>query len=384
METLGLSSSTPIPRSRLRELFWPIIDSDVAARTAARNAMYACLVIGVLNLVLPMVGGGNRLSAILTCSFYIFAAFGIRSFSWVAAISALGIFGLGLIISTVTLGVFVGVVGFIFFGLLIGGVRAVSFASRWRKDHPGEDIRDEPLDGLGPLERFFARLPLAFWPWARPLFVAYLALYALLLIALVNSAVFVGIIRADSISMEPGISYGDDVIALKAWVMGPLQRGDLVVFRVPHARLRYEVSRIVGVPGDRVRLRDKQLILDGRVVNEPYVEHIADERDEYRDNFPSGIDTFPGMDMMKANIRGGEIVVPGGFYFTLDDSRDNAVDGRYIGFIPRDCVIGRPMWVSGAKRGFRVLPRIRLGNRPGAAPHTQGRGPTPTTVRASR
>ena len=164
METLGLSPSTPKPRGRLRELFWPIIDSDVSARTAAQNAMYACLAIGMLNFLL-LFATGQRLDALLTGFFYVFAAFGIRSFSWIAALSALGIYGIGLIVSAFTLGVFVGVVGFIVFGLLIGGVRAVSFASRWKADHPDEDIRNEPLDGLSAMQRFFARLPLAFWPW---------------------------------------------------------------------------------------------------------------------------------------------------------------------------------------------------------------------------
>jgi signal peptidase I len=353
----------------VRELFWPTIDSDVAARTAAQNAMYVCLAIGVLNLLLPMAFGGNRLAAILTCLFYVFAAFGIRSFSWIAAVSALGIYGLGLIVSAFTLGLFAGVVGFIFFGLLIGGVRAVSFASRWRADHPDEDIRKEPLDGLGPAQRFFARLPLAFWPWARPLFVAYLALYALLLVVMINSVLFLRAVPVTSASMEPAIMYRERVIVLKSWVMGPLHRGDLVVFRMLHSRTLYEVSRIAGAPGDRLRLRGAQLILNGRPLAEPYARRMATDVNEYRDNFPLGMgdvsDAVLDTDAiapLKANIRNGEFVVPGGCYFVLGDNRDYSFDSRYIGPLPENDITGRPILVSGAKRGLRSLPRIRIGD----------------------
>jgi signal peptidase I len=256
--------------------------------------------------------------------------------------------------------VFVGVVGFIVFGLLIGGVRAVSFASRWKADHPDEDIRNEPLDGLSAMQRFFARLPLAFWPWARPLFVAYLALYALLLVVLINSTVFLRVVRIDSDGMEPGIGYGEQTIVLKAWVMGPLQRGDLALFRMPQGRSRYEITRIIGIPGDRVRLRDKQLILNGHATAEPYAEHTADYPDEYRDNFPAGIGELQGLSRMKANVHNEELVVPPGFYFVLGDNRDFSYDSRYIGLIPANDIAGRPIFISGPKRGFRAIPRIHI------------------------
>jgi len=339
-----------------------VIDSDVSARTAAQNAMYVCFAIAAFNGMV-LFATGQRLDAVLTVCFYLFAAFGIRSFSWIASLSALGIYGVGLIISTFTLGLFVGVVGFIFFGLLIGGVRAVSFASWWRSDHPTEDIRKEPLDGLSPLQRFFARLPVAFWPWARPFFIAYLALYALLIIALLNSGVFVRVLRTNSEGMQPGILRGEQVIALKRWVMGPVQRGDVVIFRMPRPRSMFDVKRVIGIPGDRLHFHDRKLILNGRAVPEPYAVHAAGFVDEYGDNFPARFSDLPYSDAinaLKANVRSGELIVPPGLYFVLGDNRDFSFDSRYIGLIPVRDITGRAVFVSGPNRGFRTVPRIRI------------------------
>jgi signal peptidase I len=324
--------------------------------------MYVCFTVAVLN-GLVLLATGQRLDAILTVCFYLFAAFGIRSFSWTASLSALGIYGVGLIISTFTLGLFVGVVGFIFFGLLIGGVRAVSFASRWKVDHPGEDIRNEPLDGLSASQRFFARLPVAFWPWARPFFVAYLALYALLIIVLINSGVFVRVLRTNSEGMQPGIMRGEQVIALKQWVMGPVQRGDVVIFRTPRPRSMFDVKRVIGIPGDRLHFHDRKLILNGDTVAEPYAVHAPGFVDEYGDNFPTRFSDLPYSDAinaLKKNVQNGELIVAPGFYFVLGDNRDFSFDSRYIGLIPADDITGRVIFVSAPDRGFRVVSRIRI------------------------
>jgi len=369
VETLGLSPSTPKPRGRLRELFWPIIDSDVSARTAAQNAMYVCFVIGVANLS-PMLMSGGWLAPVLTCLFFVFAGFGIRSFSWTAALSTLFLYGLGIIFSIVSSGAFFGFIAIILLGLLIGGVRAVSFASRWRTEHPGEDIRREPLDGLSRWQRFFARLPLVFWPWARPLFVAYLALYALLAIVLVNFTLFFRPMSLPTSSMEPTIFQGEQVIVLRSWLMGPVHRGDIVVFPAPWNSSENYIKRIVGLPGDRLHLHNKQVILNGHPLDEPYVEHIAVGANEYRDNFPAGpdetLENAPDPDaaraMLDKDVRDGELIVPRGRYFVLGDNRDNSLDSRYIGLIPENSIVARPAFANGSARGFRSIPRIRIGN----------------------
>ena len=66
-----------------------------------------------------------------------------------------------------------------------------------------------------------------------------------------------------------------------------VKRGDIIVFRYPVEIQQTFVKRCIGVPGDRIKLVDKQLILNGHAVNEPYVYHKTEYIDSYRDNFPS-------------------------------------------------------------------------------------------------
>jgi len=366
VETLGLSSSTPKPRGRLLELFWPVIDSDVAARTAAQNAMYACAAIGLFSLLLIPLSG-NVVGAVASCLFYLFAAAGIRSFSRIAAWSAFAIYGIDLILSLFISGAF-GLPGIvvrvIVTALLVNGIRAQNFASRWKKEHPGEDIRREPLDGLTATQRFYARLPVVFWPWARPLFVACLALYALLLIVVVNAGPFVRVMTVPISAMEPTIHTGDTIVVLRRWVMGPVRRGDIAIYRMPFTR-ETSVKRIVAVGGDHLRLSNGQLFLDGRAVKEPYALHISPAPNEYRDNFPAGQPEFvPYPDALKqirGDVHNGELVVPPGRYFLLGDNRDNSLDSRYVGCVSDNDIVGRPFYVSNSKAGARMLPRVRIG-----------------------
>jgi signal peptidase I len=66
-----------------------------------------------------------------------------------------------------------------------------------------------------------------------------------------------------------------------------VRRGDIIVFRYPMDIKEDYVKRAIGVPGDHIRLVNKQLILNGHAVNEPYVQHIFPYIDQYRDNFPA-------------------------------------------------------------------------------------------------
>jgi signal peptidase I len=110
------------------------------------------------------------------------------------------------------------------------------------------------------------------------------------------------------------------------------------------------VKRAAGVPGDRIRIVDKRLWVNGKPVDEPYVQHELAFSD-YGDNFPPPADFqfFPGdvtpagREMLKS-VRGGELVVPEGAYFALGDNRDFSLDSRYWGFVPRENIIGKP-WI---------------------------------------
>jgi len=124
------------------------------------------------------------------------------------------------------------------------------------------------------------------------------------------------------------------------------KRGDIIVFRYPVDIKQTFVKRCIGVPGDHIRLVNKQLILNGHPVTEPYVYHKSDLIDSYRDNFPSEPNTYmadPANDMLLNHTVNGEVVVPPGFYFAMGDNRDSSLDSRYWGFVPRGNIIGKPV-----------------------------------------
>jgi len=130
------------------------------------------------------------------------------------------------------------------------------------------------------------------------------------------------------------------------------KHNDLVVFRSPADPKQTFIKRVIGVPGDRIRIRRKQVLLNGTPVREPWAIHRTSYIDTYRDNFPDGtppLKPYPPAEVMLAdNVRGGEVVVPEGKLFVLGDDRDNSLDSRYFGFVPRENVAGRPLLIYGS------------------------------------
>ncbi|HZS51330.1 MAG TPA: signal peptidase I [Bryobacterales bacterium] len=159
-------------------------------------------------------------------------------------------------------------------------------------------------------------------------------------------------------SMEDTLLIGDHLIVDKlAYAPGgsvmqhllpyeEIHRGDIIVFRYPVDIRQTFVKRAIGIPGDHIRIRNKQLFLNGKEVLEPYKYHKTDYIDSYRDNFPSPPNTFvykPGIDMLEHHVVNGEVVVPPGHYFAMGDNRDLSLDSRYWGFVPRENIIGKPL-----------------------------------------
>ena len=125
-----------------------------------------------------------------------------------------------------------------------------------------------------------------------------------------------------------------------------IKRGDIIVFRYPVDIRQTFVKRAIGVPGDRIRLVDKQLILNGRKIEEPYVYHKTEYIDSYRDNFPGEPNVHvaeSAMDMLMHHVINNEVVVPPNSVFAMGDNRDSSLDSRYWGFVPRDNIIGKPL-----------------------------------------
>ncbi|HJT88224.1 MAG TPA: signal peptidase I [Bryobacteraceae bacterium] len=181
-------------------------------------------------------------------------------------------------------------------------------------------------------------------------------------------------------SMENTLLIGDHLLVDKLSYAPPgavsrhllpyddVKRGDIIVFRYPVDPNQTFVKRVIGVPGDHIRLVDKQVILNGHPVQEPYVYHSTDYIDSYRDDFPGepNVQLAPqGLDMLRNHIENGEVVVPPGSYFAMGDNRDSSLDSRYWGFVPRDNIIGKPLiiyWSYNATTEALSDPNIGFGH----------------------
>lgn len=125
----------------------------------------------------------------------------------------------------------------------------------------------------------------------------------------------------------------------------PVHRGDIIVFRWPVDPRQNYVKRVMGLPGDHIRVVNKDVYLNGRKLVEPYTQHIFPNIEPYRDNFPSepfGPVSERGLAMLSSHVVNGEVVVPPDSYFAMGDNRDNSLDSRYWGFVPRENIIGKP------------------------------------------
>ena len=181
-----------------------------------------------------------------------------------------------------------------------------------------------------------------------------------LLIYLFATATLVQAYVIPTPSMEGNLLVGDHILVDRMAFADPgplgrhilpyrqVERGDIVVFLYPEDVRQTYVKRIIGLPGDRIRLENGQVVRNGRRLVEPYVRHIASRPDPYRDNFPLAPEAFTtprGRDMFQHHVRSGEVVVPAGMLFALGDNRDNSADSRYWGFVPREYIVGKPLLV---------------------------------------
>ncbi|HEV2964550.1 MAG TPA: signal peptidase I [Candidatus Angelobacter sp.] len=139
-------------------------------------------------------------------------------------------------------------------------------------------------------------------------------------------------------------------------ILGPLMpyreihRGDIIVFISPVQPGLHVVKRVIGIPGDKIHLRDGVVSRNGVALNEPYVVHSGSSN-RYADNFPSvppefGSQVAPEWPaVVSAHKQGEDLVIPPDNYFGMGDNRDDSLDSRYWGFIPRENIIGRPLFI---------------------------------------
>lgn len=135
-----------------------------------------------------------------------------------------------------------------------------------------------------------------------------------------------------------------------------VQRGDIIVFKYPIDPTQHFVKRVVGVPGDRIRLVNREVFVDGNPLHEPYALEGHSGFDQFRDDFPQLNYSVAGMLQgnwwlqMKSLVKNGELTVPPGQYFVLGDNRDDSEDSRYWGFVPRANIVGRPLLIYWSMR----------------------------------
>ena len=146
-------------------------------------------------------------------------------------------------------------------------------------------------------------------------------------------------------SMEPNLLVGDHLLVNK-FVFAPtatpiermilpirdIRRGDVIVFKFPEDPERDFIKRVIGLPGDTVEVRNRQVLINGTRIEESYAHYL----------FPVGDEEQAGLD-----VRGryGPVTVPDAHYFMMGDNRDNSQDSRYWGFLPAHYVKGRALMI---------------------------------------
>jgi signal peptidase I len=202
------------------------------------------------------------------------------------------------------------------------------------------------------------------------------------IMALFGMTFIVQAVKVPTGSMQNTITIGDHLLVNK-FIFAPgatvpflpqrdIRRGDIIVFKYPGNRyqpwkddkddnrpiLTNYVKRVIGLPGDRIRIEGTSVIVNGQIVPEHKIEahethpkaHLATppnppprKPEELYDVYYTP-DPTDGPEM---NVFDGkdEIVVPPESYFVMGDNRDNSEDSRVWGYVPRDLVIGRAMFV---------------------------------------
>jgi signal peptidase I len=148
-----------------------------------------------------------------------------------------------------------------------------------------------------------------------------------------------------------GGSFGDFFMPYRK-----IQRGDIIVFHYPVTPSQHFVKRVIAVPGDRLRIFEKQVIVNGKPIDEPYAYFTRPQNDLFRDNFPR-LEVAPGetpewwLQLRKLVDDKKQLIVPTGSYFVMGDNRDDSYDSRYWGFVPQANIIGRPLLIYWSMRG---------------------------------
>ena len=216
------------------------------------------------------------------------------------------------------------------------------------------------------------------------------SLLVTVILALFGTTFLLQAFKIPSSSMEDTLLVGDHLLVNKfvfadapgtGWGLLPYRevgRGDIIVFKYPFPPYPHFVKRVIGLPGDRLKIVNRQVFINGQPLLEPYKVHRRPVlAGRFQDNFPPREDDFVyatepdwAQDVARCT-RGGELVIPPHKYFAMGDNRDNSQDSRYWGFVDRDNIIGRPLLIyfsfDGARSHAQALGRDNSDTAAGSA-----------------
>jgi signal peptidase I len=146
------------------------------------------------------------------------------------------------------------------------------------------------------------------------------------------------------------LPFSPDLFSGRIWGSQP-ERGDVAVFKFPPNPSLDYIKRVIGLPGDRIQMRDGQLFINGEGVprektgqiDNPDITEQQGPVDVYRETLPNGV-SYDTLDLTPNGLGDNtrEFVVPEGHYFMMGDNRDNSTDSRFtVGFVPEENLVGR-------------------------------------------
>ncbi|MFZ0743882.1 MAG: signal peptidase I [Terracidiphilus sp.] len=163
-------------------------------------------------------------------------------------------------------------------------------------------------------------------------------------------------------SMENTLLVGDHLVVDRITLAPPAKwmplvyyreprRGDVVVFLKPGNPDMFLVKRLIAIPGDHFHMVDGIVFINGVAQSQPHAQPTTvDNYRAYLDDFPS-VPMSPDLGATEAwsvampqYVQDGDLVVPPGKYFMMGDNRHDSLDSRYWGFVPRENIVGRPLF----------------------------------------
>jgi signal peptidase I len=288
----------------------------VASRKTVSWVSFVWVGYGTLVLLFTLLLA-NPITGIVLTFPYFAVGFGMRKFHREAALAGVGITVIGLLYGAVYHASLFGVLD------IPGAFLIYSLAGLWANSEP---IRPN-------------------WRLAR---------WAVLVVVYAICGFLLRIYVVPTGAMENTILIGDELVVQKLndgfLSRGGPEFGDVIAFLYPVDPRQTFVKRVIGVPGDHIKIVNQEVSRNGSKLTEPYASHKNPYPDAYRDNFPSSEPNLmlsdPARKMLVENVQQGEVVVPPNQYFVMGDNRDNSLDSRYWGFVPRGNIIGRPFLIT--------------------------------------